>query len=62
MRLGNKVRVYQDPITRQEFEGVATIKSFRSQHKEGQSYCNVEFDEEPGQTFQRWVNESDVIE
>lgn len=58
---GQKVKVYQDPITCKDFEGTAKLVNFlgnnRSRPGRGvdQEYWSVEFGNDP-HSYSRWVN------
>jgi hypothetical protein len=57
MQAGDKVPVYQDPITRQDLEGEAQlVELYRPDEGDGLSMWWVEFDDEPGQTYMRTIN------
>ena len=49
---GDKVMVYEDPITRQKEEGMATIIG-KADH--GDQYYKVRFDSEPENTYYRFI-------
>jgi hypothetical protein len=56
-----KVKIYQDPITKLDFEGMATIKTTDSVDDELNIASGmVEFDSEPGvQYWRKWTTTND---
>ena len=60
--IGSKCRVYQDPISKNDYEGMAVIKGYDGNSIDNQFYCSVEFDNEPGEQYYRWINREDIIE
>lgn len=68
--IGKKVKIYQTPT---EFEGVATIKGIKHDtiiqdellpdgKKHYSAYCQVEFVNEPGKVYFRWLTTQNIIE
>lgn len=55
LHVGDKVMIYEDPITRFKPEGVATLKAQRSQPDGQMTYWWVEFKDYPGLTVARSV-------
>ena len=52
---GLRVRIMNSTPSGEEFEeGMAVIKKIRQGDKQG-VYADVEFEDETGRTFQRWV-------
>lgn len=57
MQEGDKVQVYQNPVTRQNPEGEAKlVRLYRPDEGDGLSMWWVEFDDEPGQEYMRTIN------
>lgn len=53
---GQRVEIYQDPITKKDFEGKATLVSeYRPDVGDGLSMWQVRFDDELGQTYLRTI-------
>jgi len=58
MKIGQKVSIYQKPLTYEDKEGDAIIRKI---HKEEDiaghlvAHCDVEFEDEPGPTYRRKV-------
>ena len=65
MKVGDKVKVYQRPLTRTGLEGEATIRRilFRAKMGKGATYrCVVNFPEDgPEQVVERTIAEGDVL-
>jgi hypothetical protein len=60
---GQKVDIYHDPITGEWPEGTATlIAQHREDVGDGLSIWHVEFDDEPGSTYLRTINEANANE
>lgn len=58
LKIDDKTIVYHDPITLTEPEGSATLKEqIRPDTGDGLSMWMVEFDDEPGELFQRTIKE-----
>jgi hypothetical protein len=57
MEPGQKVMVYEDPVTKTDEEGVATlIELYRRDCGDGLELWVVRFDDEPDRTFTRTVS------
>jgi hypothetical protein len=65
MIIGEKVKVYQKPLTREDFEGEATVCRIFSWHPEykGKMYCAmVNFPEDgPNTLVERRIAEGEVL-
>lgn len=61
MKYGDKIRVYEDPITRLKAEGIARLIEPVKQDNGDLSIWIVEFAREPGEYYQRTVNKNDLI-
>jgi hypothetical protein len=65
MKVGDVVRVYQKPLTREDFEGEAKIRRILSHRREGDGILYravVNFPEDgPSQVVERTIAEGDVI-
>ena len=58
---GQYVAIYQQPITREDYEGIAKLVSQRREDTgDGLSMWLVEFKSEPGATYLRTVNARDI--
>ncbi len=60
LMIGDKVNIYQLPITQEQLEGQATLRELRKPDDtgDGLSIWMVEFDNEPGELYPRTVFES----
>jgi len=57
LKVGDKVKVYQKPITREDYEGIATlIELIRLDERDGLNRWLVHFqDDEPGSNYVRTI-------
>ena len=60
--LGKRCKVYQDPVSKNDFEGNAIIKGYDGHSIDNQFYCSVEFEDEPVEQYYRWINREDIEE
>lgn len=61
LKRGAKVRVYEDPVTKQRLEGIATLSiKPDSAPVDGLEYWHVKFDGDQGGYFGRWVSVEDI--
>jgi hypothetical protein len=58
--IGRKCEVYQDPVLKNDYEGSAIIKGYEGHNEGTRFYCSVEFDNEPGEQYYRWINLEDI--
>ena len=60
METGDKVKIYQKPITQEDFEGVATLVSkYLPDEGDGLSIWEVHFEnDQSGETYLRTIYES----
>lgn len=54
LMIGDRVMVYEDPYTGEKEEGSATIAG-RMEDFGDRWYCKVRFDNEPENTYQRFI-------
>ena len=54
MKVGDTVKVYQKPLTKEDYEGDAVIKEILGS-KDDLITCGVEFVDDPGETFIRFI-------
>jgi hypothetical protein len=54
LRIGDKVTIYEDPVTKEKPEGKATLRELYRRHGES-TYWRVEFDDAPGEFYERTV-------
>lgn len=54
---GKKCKVYQGD----RLEGIATIKAVEAIYDTREANCEVEFKDEPGRTYRRWVKVGDLL-
>ena len=61
MNEGDKVMIYSDPFTKQKPEGLAVLKECRIRDaQDSMEYWDVEFVDERGRTYGRWVDTEDA--
>ncbi len=59
---GTRVKVYQDPITKQRLEGVARLTVPARQHQDYLEWWTVNFDGDSiSELFQRLVDPADIV-
>lgn len=62
VKVGDRVKVYQDPVTRTDFEGEALVREvLRGPCPDGFYFIYVEFVDDPGDTWHRKVTAADVV-
>lgn len=60
LQVDMKVEIYQDPMNFKKFEGIARLVSeYRPDEGDGLSMWEVEFLDEPGQTYLRTIYEEE---
>ena len=60
MKKGKKIRVYQDPITKQHFEGWAQLVRPQNNTEGALEFWTVRFAGDFGRCVQRWVDPADI--
>ena len=56
MKPGDKVKIYQDPITKLDLEGLATlVEEYRPDVGDGRSMWTVIFKDDPGREYLRTI-------
>ena len=61
MKPGDVVKIYQDPITKQDFEGNAVlIEEYRPDVGDGRSMWAVFFEDDPGREYLRTIYQESV--
>ena len=58
---GNRFKIYQDPITKNDFEGNATVILEEDREEGSRVFCLVIFDEDDDGEYYRWVDKHDEI-
>ena len=57
---GNRFEVYQDPITKTDYEGIATVILENNRNEGDLVSCMVIFDKEDTE-YHRWIDKNDEI-
>lgn len=55
IRIGDKVTIYEDPVTKQKPEGQAILRELY-QRRGNDTVWRVEFDDAPGEFYERTVH------
>ncbi len=63
IEVGDRIKIYTDPITKTRLDGVAVVREINDR-KDCQGYgvqyrAMVEFDDEPGEIYGRWIYEDE---
>lgn len=61
LRIGDKVTVYEDPVTKEKPEGQATLRELY-QRRGNYLVWRVEFDDAPGEFYERTIYGEDTDE
>ena len=60
LKVGDVVKIYQDPVTKQDYEDLATLLAeYRTNENDGFSMWIVEFHDEPESIYTRTIYEGD---
>ena len=60
LKVGDVVKIYQDPVTKQDYEGLATLLAeYRINEGDDFSMWIVEFHNEPNQMYTRTIYEGE---
>jgi hypothetical protein len=55
IKVGDKVKIYQKPLTQEEYEGEAIVKNIISESEDYGTHAQVEFLDEPGALYFRII-------